>query len=175
MKNNSTKIFMIIYLLLFILLIILFIVVINNIYQVKIEDPKVISKSELYKQKINCDPIIIDIVFEKSKKYNIDADIIISIIYTESRFQNIKGYHNRNRSQDFGYMQLNNYYFKGDLLNPEFNIDTGTKFFCKCLQQEHGNITKALQRYNTWNGRVSLIYIDNFWNYRIFLKSLEKE
>jgi Transglycosylase SLT domain len=92
------------------------------------------------------------IIKRVAKKYDVDPDIIASIIQAESF-----GYtYAIGNDGEMGLMQLDpnkhpkefkaNYY---EIFNPEVNIDLGTSILKDYLVEFHGNYKKAVEAYNS--------------------------
>jgi soluble lytic murein transglycosylase-like protein len=41
-------------------------------------------------------------------------------------------------------------YSRGMLFEPEVNIEIGAAYLSLCLQEEHGNVSRGLEKYNGW-------------------------
>lgn len=87
-------------------------------------------------------------------KYGIRADLVLAIANLESEFNPREV---NPESDATGMMQVmrGTYYdmkikhkdFKSDMLNPDFNVETGTKVIHTYLKENKGDITKALYHY----------------------------
>lgn len=67
-----------------------------------------------------------------STRYNVDSNLASKIIYCESRFEPQALNTNTNLTKDHSYWQINNYYWKDDMLkrglditNPDDNLEAG--------------------------------------------------
>ena len=79
-----------------------------------------------------------------ANKYGIDPNRVKALIMNESGF-------NPNAvssTSDYGLMQLNSRYFKGNLTDIDNNLDQGCKYFAQCLNTFGGDYDKALLAYN---------------------------
>ena len=103
-----------------------------------------------------------DLVNKYSEKYDVDPLLVFAIIKAESNFDADVV----SQSGAIGLMQLMDntaketapkaqveYNSKEDLLDPEININLGTKYF-SILHEKYGNITIALTAYNAGTGNV---------------------
>lgn len=122
-----------------------------------------------------------------SRLYNLNPDVVLSIIKVESNFQpyvievNFKHYHQaivlRSYDQavavaerlgdniDLGYMQVNYKYWgrklgltKADLLNPETNIQAGC-YILYLLLRKYGTYAKAVRYYHSSNYWIGTRYM----------------
>jgi len=88
-------------------------------------------------------------VYDASKKYSVSPDLIMAMIFVESKGD--KDLYNKN-SNCYGLMQVNGTYsiYKNNqtqLYNPKKNIDEGTSII-KAKLQKFGNVSTALCHYN---------------------------
>lgn len=104
-----------------------------------------------YPQKYN------DLVTKYSKEYNIDEDLIYSVIHTESHFKEtaVSGVGAKGLMQimpsTFEWLQekqdIKNKYCEDDLFDPEINIKYGT-YFLRILLNEYESEMSAIAAYN---------------------------
>lgn len=99
--------------------------------------------------------VMISLIQEKAKKYNIDPKLVNAVIKAES------GYNINAKSQAgaVGLMQLMPATARamgiGDPTDPAQNVEAGTKYLSQLLQKNNGNIVLALASYNAGPGNVS--------------------
>ena len=79
-----------------------------------------------------------------ANKYGIDPNRVKALIMNESVF-NPNAVSSTN---DYGLMQLNSRYFKGNLTDVDNNLEQGCKYFAQCLETFGGDYDKALLAYN---------------------------
>ncbi len=108
----------------------------NNIKQKRRQGNASVSKgfSNKYDAKIE----------QYANKYGIDPNRVKALIMNESGF-------NPNAvssTSDYGLMQLNSRYFKGNLTDIDNNLNQGCKYFAQCLNTFGGDYDKALLAYN---------------------------
>ena len=102
-------------------------------------------------------------VYKYSEEYSVDADLVFAIIKAESNFVSDA----KSSQNAIGLMQMldstaeevanklkMNYNSEETLLNPEYNIRMGTKYFSQ-LYDLYGNIELALCAYNAGIGNVN--------------------
>jgi hypothetical protein len=99
-------------------------------------------------------PLYRDLVEAAAKRYNVDADLISSVIAVESSFDP-KAVSRKNAR---GLMQLlpETAARLGvqDLFDPRENIDAGTRYLRELLQQYNNDVALALAAYNAGPDRV---------------------
>ena len=84
------------------------------------------------------------LILKYAGQYDIEPNMVKAIIKNESSFNpNAKSY-----VGCIGLMQVNPRYNKGNLYNPETNIESGCRIFRECLDAFDGDTTKALMGYN---------------------------
>lgn len=109
---------------------------------------------------------LFEIIRQQSIIYDIDIYLICSIITKESNGVNLISRRNKNKTRDYGYMQINDVHFKDDpmvLLNPRVNIEFGCQYLKMCLNKSKGNIIEALRFYN--QGIYGKKHLYNNWEY----------
>ena len=87
-----------------------------------------------------------------ANKYGIDPNRVKALIMNESGF-------NPNavsKTSDYGLMQLNSRYYKGNLTDVDNNLEQGCKYFAQCLETFGGDYDKALLAYNRGIGGAKL-------------------
>ncbi len=95
-----------------------------------------------------------ELIYEKSKKYDVDPNLVAAVIEQESRF------HPRAKSQvgARGLMQLmprtGRWMGARDLYNPEQNIDAGVKYIAYLDKRFNGDLKKIVAAYNGGEGNV---------------------
>ena len=95
-----------------------------------------------------------ELIYEKSKKYDVDPNLVAAVIEQESRF--------RPRAQSQvgarGLMQLmprtGRWMGARDLYNPEQNIDAGVKYIAYLDKRFNGDLKKIVAAYNGGEGNV---------------------
>lgn len=91
------------------------------------------------------------IVNGASAVYGVDKNLVLAIIYHESRFKT----NARSNRDCIGLMQLSNNIEVSDRLNPTSNVYAGTRHFKKLLIRYDGNTRLALAAYNAGEGAVN--------------------
>ena len=94
------------------------------------------------------------LIYEKSKKYDVDPNLVAAVIEQESRF--------RPRAQSHvgarGLMQLmprtGRWMGARDLYNPEQNVDAGVKYIAYLDKRFNGDLKKIVAAYNGGEGNV---------------------
>ncbi|HUR82154.1 MAG TPA: lytic transglycosylase domain-containing protein [Thermoanaerobaculia bacterium] len=95
-----------------------------------------------------------ELIYEKSKKYDVDPNLVAAVIEQESKF------HPRAKSQvgARGLMQLmprtGRWMGARDLYNPEQNIDAGVKYIAYLDKRFNGDVNKIVAAYNGGEGNV---------------------
>jgi soluble lytic murein transglycosylase-like protein len=102
-----------------------------------------------------------NIAISEAKKYNIPAELVLSVIKCESNFDIMAKSNNiSDKGQSLGLMQLSSTYRKtwkySDFFDPEKNIDDGCKTLADCMRMSKGNIEKALVYYNFGYGNAEI-------------------
>lgn len=94
---------------------------------------------------------IIEVVYNKSRKYGFEPDLIMSLIYTESSFKP-KAVSSQGA---YGLMQVNYSVWKEELqldsskmFDIEYNIEMGLKILKRYYDKSNGDIMRALHLYN---------------------------
>jgi hypothetical protein len=99
-------------------------------------------------------PLYRDLVEAAAKRYNVDADLISSVIAVESSFDP-KAVSRKNAR---GLMQLlpetAARWGVHDIFDPRENIDAGTRYLRELLQQYNNDVALALAAYNAGPDRV---------------------
>jgi hypothetical protein len=94
------------------------------------------------------------LIYEKSKKYDVDPNLVAAVIEQESRFRP------RAKSQvgARGLMQLmprtGRWMGARDLYNPEQNVDAGVKYIAYLDKRFNGDLKKIVAAYNGGEGNV---------------------
>jgi hypothetical protein len=95
-----------------------------------------------------------ELIWEKSKKYDVDPALVAAVIEQESRFKPRARSHVGAR----GLMQLmprtGRWMGARDLYNPEQNIDAGVKYIKYLDKRFNGDIRKIVAAYNGGEGNV---------------------
>ncbi|MEO8383075.1 MAG: lytic transglycosylase domain-containing protein [Acidobacteriota bacterium] len=95
------------------------------------------------------------LIYEKSKKYDVDPALVAAVIEQESRFKP------RAKSQvgARGLMQLmprtGRWMGARDLYNPEQNVDAGVRYIKYLDKRFHGDVKKIIAAYNGGEGNVT--------------------
>jgi len=95
-----------------------------------------------------------DLIYEKSKKYDVDPALVAAVIEQESRF------HPRAKSPvgARGLMQLmprtGRWMGADNLYDPEQNIDAGVRYIAYLDRRFHGDLKKIVAAYNGGEGNV---------------------
>jgi len=101
-------------------------------------------------------PLYRDLVEASAKKYNVDADLITSVIAVESNFDP-KAVSRKNAR---GLMQLlpetAAQLGVKNIDDPAENIDAGTRYLCDLLQKYNNDLSLALAAYNAGPEKVQL-------------------
>ena len=164
-----------------VLVLVLFLIIGCKFNQVKASDK--ITNKDFFGNYIK-NNLIIDSVFLCASRFNIDPELIIAIIYFESKFdETATNGSNENGSIDRGLMQLNNFTFTNltveQFYNIEVNIFTGTKHLKELLDKYNNNEILAVCAYNggEWrcdNEKIKLTvieYANKVLKYKAFLKN----
>lgn len=109
-------------------------------YRKKIEFLPIITKTDANGFSNQYD----DKILKYAEKYNLEPNMVKAIMKTESGF-------NKNATSSAkcqGLMQVNPKYNKGNLYDPDTNIDAGCRIYRECLDSFNGDRTKALMGYN---------------------------
>jgi len=96
-------------------------------------------------------PKLYKYIIKYSELRQISPILICSIIQYESNGRNVISKKNRNKSRDYGYMQINSCHVESNprqLLNIDTNIRIGSWYIKKCLKKSKGNIQEAVRMYN---------------------------
>ena len=118
-------------------------------------------------------------IHELCVEYEIDYGLIISVIKTESEFQWITG----DNGQAIGYMQIWPYWWQGtadlyglDINKPIDNVHLGIIILTDALDDNGGDLSKALKQYNSGNpNSESNHYVDRIYkNYEWFEERLDE-
>jgi soluble lytic murein transglycosylase-like protein len=95
-----------------------------------------------------------ELIYEKSKKYDVDPNLVAAVIEQESRFRPRAKSHVGAR----GLMQLmprtGRWMGARDLYNPEQNIDAGVKYIAYLDKRFNGDLKKIVAAYNGGEGNV---------------------
>src|SRR5574344_346759 len=111
-------------------------------------------------------------ILQYANKYNIDPNIVKSIIMTESGLNK-----KVTSSCDCqGLMQVNAHYNSGNLYNVDTNLDAGCKIFKHALDTFGGDVNKAIMAYNTGEanikkGKLNQTYLKKVLGYYNQLKN----
>ena len=117
-------------------------------------------------------------IYTVANKYGVDPNLIKAIIMVESSGRPNAIRHEWNGHDSIGLMQVTipaarDVGYTGDengLLNPFTNIEYGTKYLKKMINEFNGNIYKAIAAYNAGaynvkHGRYSRTYVARVLNY----------
>lgn len=88
-------------------------------------------------------------IHKYSNKYNLDEDLIIAVIYTESSFRK----NAVSRVDCVGYMQIHwrvHRLDRGKMFNTYNNIQKGSEYL-SYLYNRYNSLERALNRYNGWD------------------------
>jgi soluble lytic murein transglycosylase-like protein len=95
------------------------------------------------------------LIYEKSKKYDVDPALVAAVIEQESRFKPRARSHVGAR----GLMQLmprtGRWMGARDLYNPEQNVDAGVRYIKYLDKRFHGDTKKIIAAYNGGEGNVT--------------------
>lgn len=95
-----------------------------------------------------------DLIYRKSKKYDVDPALVAAVIEQESRFKPRAKSHVGAR----GLMQLmprtGRWMGARDLYNPEQNVDAGVKYIAYLDKRFNGDLKKIVAAYNGGEGNV---------------------
>jgi len=95
-----------------------------------------------------------ELIYEKSKKYDVDPALVAAVIEQESRFKPRAKSHVGAR----GLMQLmprtGRWMGARDLYNPEQNVDAGVKYIAYLDKRFNGDLRKMVAAYNGGEGNV---------------------
>ena len=95
-----------------------------------------------------------ELIYEKSKKYDVDPALVAAVIEQESRFKPRAKSHVGAR----GLMQLmprtGRWMGARDLYNPEQNVDAGVKYIAYLDKRFNGDLKKIVAAYNGGEGNV---------------------
>lgn len=93
-------------------------------------------------------------IYTICKEYEIAYDLILAVIKTESEFRWVTG----DNGQAVGYMQIWPYWWQGtadkyglDINNPADNVHLGIIILTDALDDNAGDLNKALKQYNSGN------------------------
>lgn len=94
-----------------------------------------------------------------TNKYEIPTSLLVSLMETESNYNQYAINHNVNGSTDRGLCQLNSSTFRDltveDFFNPEINISKASELLRWCIDQSDNNLVIALAYYNAGYGNVN--------------------
>lgn len=97
------------------------------------------------------------IVNRASSKYKVNPNLVAAVIKAESAFQNNR----RSHAGAGGYMQLMPATARGlgvsNVMNPQQNIEGGTKYLRQMLERYDGNVQLALVGYNWGPGNADKV------------------
>ena len=156
------------------LLLLLLLITCKNQTATKIEEPiakiEILTKLQFYEEETVKNNLIINSVDLCCKKFNLKPELIVSIIFHESKFDvEATNTSNDNGTVDHGLMQLNSgtfpYLTIDQLYDIETNIFNGSKLLSELLNYYKGNELKAVSAYNCGKWRVN--------NEQILNKTLE--
>lgn len=127
------------------------------------------------------------LVDQISSKYGVDPALIKGIIQQESRWDvNASRYEAHLNDSSWGLMQVllktakwilgNDKLTIADLINPQINVDAGTKYIASLLKQYNGKVQDAIAAYNAGSPRrnkdgsyVNQAYVDKVYrNYMMY-------
>ena len=105
--------------------------------------------------------------YSRSRQYSVSMDLALAVIQGESGGKNIRSHkRNRNKTHDYGRMQINSIHSKDNpelLLNDIYNSKYGFYYLSKCIIKSKGNNQEAVRFYNQGiNGKR---YKYNNWKY----------
>lgn len=119
-------------------------------------------------------------IYELCAEYDIAYGLIVSVIKTESEFQWTTG----DNGQAIGYMQIWPYWWQDtadvyglDIYNPADNVHLGIIILTDALDDNGGDLNKALKQYNSGNpNSESNHYVDKVYqNYKWYEEALLSE
>lgn len=132
-----------------------------------------IKESDLYKfHKLKLQyswltPDLFYIIEYESNKMLLDSKLIYAVIARESNGKNVISRMNKNKTHDYGYMQINSCHVeKGkefELLNPHINIIKGVSYLRFCMLLSNGDIREAIRKYNQGHNGLKKNYKN--WKY----------
>jgi soluble lytic murein transglycosylase-like protein len=116
-----------------------------------------------------------ELIWEKSKKYDVDPALVAAVIEQESRFKPRAKSHVGAR----GLMQLmprtGRWMGARDLYNPEQNVDAGVKYIAYLDRRFNGDLKKIVAAYNGGEGNVKRYHgIPPFRETRTYVKKVLK-
>lgn len=108
--------------------------------------------------------------YQRCQELDVPFALALAMMWNESRFTpdivSADG-------KDYGLFQLRKAYHQGDLLDPYHNIDTALKLLSTYLEQQDGDVTRALMMYNCgptgakrlWSrGKTETVYVRKILN-----------
>lgn len=103
--------------------------------------------------------------------YSFDEELLIAVIWRESKFKvNVVG-KNNDKTMDYGLCQLNSKYHNlkpKDLLKIKTNVELGAKHLDWCIKKSKGNLERALNFYHCGYGNV----MNRGWHNNEYVKDI---
>lgn len=113
---------------------------------------------------------VLELVYEEASRVHLPPELVMALIHTESAFDHFAlssaGAQGLMQVMPFWKVAIGNKH--DNLMDPETNIRYGVTILNHYLEKEHGNLTKALARYNgsvgkTWYPERVYINLERHW------------
>ena len=91
-----------------------------------------------------------DLYFYRSKEFNVDIKLAISVIRAESQGRKVISKKNKNGTYDYGRFQVNSVHFSQSpesLLKDKLNSYYGFSYLSQCLKKSN-SLSEAIRKYN---------------------------